>query len=111
MQETEKLEVPADKQETAEKQASIEKQTATDQKTPVETQVTAEKQTTTEKQAPKRPSPTAIVGAQLKKKVKDNYSVAKDPQVSDVYKSLFTSHKSEKEQTRAHWVTYNPFYN
>ncbi|XP_044764822.1 replication termination factor 2 [Coccinella septempunctata] len=45
------------------------------------------------------------------KKMKSDYSVAKDPQASDVYKSLFTSHKSEKEQNRAHWVTYNPFYN
>jgi len=45
------------------------------------------------------------------KKVKPEYSLAKDPQVSDVYKSIFTSHKSEKEQSRAHWVTYNPFYN
>lgn len=39
------------------------------------------------------------------------FSVASDPKASDVYKSLFTSHKSEQEQTRAHWVTYNPFYN
>lgn len=38
-------------------------------------------------------------------------SVSKDPKASDVYKSLFTSHKSEKDQQRAHWVTYNPFYN
>jgi len=45
------------------------------------------------------------------KKVKSDYSVAKDPNASDVYKSLFTTHKSEKEQNRAHWVTYNPFYN
>ncbi|KAL3276237.1 hypothetical protein HHI36_020953 [Cryptolaemus montrouzieri] len=45
------------------------------------------------------------------KKMKSEYSVAKDPQVSDVYKSLFTSHQSEKEQNRAHWITYNPFYN
>lgn len=46
------------------------------------------------------------------KKLKDNtFSVAADPKASDVYKSLFTSHKSEQEQTRAHWVTYNPFYN
>lgn len=45
------------------------------------------------------------------KRLKTDYSVAKDPKASDVYKSLFTSHKSEKEQTRAHWVTYNPFYN
>lgn len=45
------------------------------------------------------------------KKMKTDYSVAKDPKVTDVYKSLFTSHQSEKDQTRAHWVTYNPFYN
>ncbi|XP_075153194.1 replication termination factor 2 [Haematobia irritans] len=45
------------------------------------------------------------------KRLKTDYSVAKDPKASDVYKSLFTSHKSDKEQTRAHWVTYNPFYN
>lgn len=45
------------------------------------------------------------------KKAKQDYSVAKDPKATDVYKSLFTSHKSEKDQDRAHWVTYNPFYN
>ncbi|XP_050084653.1 replication termination factor 2 [Anopheles aquasalis] len=45
------------------------------------------------------------------KKSKDDYSVAKDPKASKVYKSLFTSHESEKDQKRAHWVTYNPFYN
>ncbi|XP_058059549.1 replication termination factor 2 [Anopheles bellator] len=45
------------------------------------------------------------------KKSKDDYSVAKDPKASAVYKSLFTSHESEKDQQRAHWVTYNPFYN
>lgn len=45
------------------------------------------------------------------KKLKNCVSVAGDPKATDVYKSLFTSHKSEKEQNRAHWVTYNPFYN
>ncbi|XP_063700950.1 replication termination factor 2 [Culicoides brevitarsis] len=45
------------------------------------------------------------------KKVKADYSVNKDSQASEVYKSIFTSHKTEKEQQRAHWVTYNPFYN
>uniref|UniRef100_T1PJJ2 Replication termination factor 2 n=1 Tax=Musca domestica TaxID=7370 RepID=T1PJJ2_MUSDO len=45
------------------------------------------------------------------KRLKTDYSVAKDPKASDVFKSLFTSHKSEQEQNRAHWVTYNPFYN
>ncbi|KAG7200044.1 hypothetical protein KM043_000495 [Ampulex compressa] len=45
------------------------------------------------------------------KKAKDDYSVAKDPKASEVFKSIFTSHKSAEEQTRAHWITYNPFYN
>lgn len=44
-------------------------------------------------------------------KTKEDYSVAKDPSSSEVYKSIFTSHKSATDQTRAHWVTYNPFYN
>lgn len=45
------------------------------------------------------------------KKAKSDYSVAKDPRASEVFKSIFTSHKSAVEQDRAHWVTYNPFYN
>lgn len=45
------------------------------------------------------------------KKTKGDYSVAKDPNATDVFKSLFTSHQNAKDQTRAHWVTYNPFYN
>uniref|UniRef100_A0A1B0D690 Replication termination factor 2 n=1 Tax=Phlebotomus papatasi TaxID=29031 RepID=A0A1B0D690_PHLPP len=44
-------------------------------------------------------------------KAKKSYSVASDPKASDVYKSIFTTHRSEQEQNRAHWVTYNPFYN
>lgn len=45
------------------------------------------------------------------KKSKEDYSVAQDPKASEVLKSIFTTHKSAAEQTRAHWVTYNPFYN
>lgn len=45
------------------------------------------------------------------KKVKKDYSVASDPKATNVYKSLFTTHESEKNQERAHWVTYNPHYN
>ncbi|XP_075215992.1 replication termination factor 2 isoform X2 [Lycorma delicatula] len=51
-----------------------------------------------------------IVDPELKK-TKIDYSVAKDPNATAVYKSLFTSHKAAQQQTRAHWVTYNPFYN
>ncbi|KAF4528474.1 hypothetical protein B566_EDAN015936 [Ephemera danica] len=45
------------------------------------------------------------------KKAKLDYSVANDPKATSVYKSLFTSHENAKSQTKAHWVTYNPFYN
>ncbi|XP_011631230.1 protein RTF2 homolog [Pogonomyrmex barbatus] len=45
------------------------------------------------------------------RKAKNDYSIAKDPKASEVFKSIFTTHKSATEQDRAHWVTYNPFYN
>ncbi|EZA58380.1 hypothetical protein DMN91_005651 [Ooceraea biroi] len=44
-------------------------------------------------------------------KAKSDYSVAKDPKASEVFKSIFTTHKSAVQQDKAHWVTYNPFYN
>jgi hypothetical protein len=47
----------------------------------------------------------------LFKKSKDDYKVQDDKKTTEVYKSLFTSHESEQQQDRAHWVTYNPFYN
>lgn len=59
----------------------------------------------------KRVHPTELAQDPSYKKTKKEYSVANDPQASEVYKSLFTSHKSDKSQQRAHWVTYNPFYN
>lgn len=45
------------------------------------------------------------------KKAKLTHSIAKDQTATNVYKSLFTSHDDDKNQTRAHWITYNPFYN
>lgn len=45
------------------------------------------------------------------KKAKLSHSIAKDQSATNVYKSLFTSHEDDKNQTRAHWITYNPFYN
>lgn len=45
------------------------------------------------------------------RKAKSDYSIAKDPKASEVFKSIFTTHKSAADQDRAHWVTYNPFYN
>lgn len=46
----------------------------------------------------------------LTDKAKGDYSVAKDPNASETYKSIFTTHKTAKNQTKAHWVTYNPLY-
>ncbi|XP_025197785.1 protein RTF2 homolog [Melanaphis sacchari] len=45
------------------------------------------------------------------KKAKLTHSISKDQTATNVYKSLFTSHEDDKNQTRAHWITYNPFYN
>lgn len=61
----------------------------------------------------KRPgAKEALLDPALKKlKDSDEYSVSKDPKASAVYKSLFTSHETAQQQDRAHWVTYNPFYN
>jgi hypothetical protein len=41
------------------------------------------------------------------KKVK---TIQDDPTVSDVYKSLFNTHEKAQNQTKAHWVTFNPQY-
>jgi len=38
------------------------------------------------------------------------YSIAKNPEKSDVYKSIFDTHKSAQNKTKAHWVTCNPQY-
>lgn len=37
-------------------------------------------------------------------------SVQDDPTKSDIYKSLFTSHKDAANQPKAHWITMNPGY-
>jgi hypothetical protein len=38
-------------------------------------------------------------------------SIQDDPNVSSVFKSLFTTCEKAKNQQKAHWVTYNPQYN
>lgn len=60
----------------------------------------------------KREAPNDALIDPAIKKLKDGvFSVAEDKTKTEVYKSLFTTHKSEQDQSRAHWVTYNPFYN
>lgn len=62
--------------------------------------------------AQKREIITDVIGSDPNcKKAKKDYSVANDPKATEVYKSIFTSHESEQSQGRAHWITYNPFYN
>lgn len=46
----------------------------------------------------------------LTAKSSKEYSVKKDPNASEAYKSLFTTHETAKNQPRAHWVTFNPGY-
>lgn len=46
----------------------------------------------------------------LTEKASKDYSVANDPNASEVYKSIFTTHKTAKNQQKAHWVTFNPCY-
>lgn len=60
--------------------------------------------------AQKRAIITDLIDPNSKKSKKD-YSVACDTSATEVYKSIFTSHESEQSQGRAHWITYNPFYN
>ena len=43
--------------------------------------------------------------------MKSDYKISNDPEASKVFKSLFTSSDKAKNQTKAHWITYNPFYN
>ena len=37
-------------------------------------------------------------------------SIQEDPNASDVFKSLFNTSEKAKNQTRGHWVTFNPQY-
>jgi hypothetical protein len=42
---------------------------------------------------------------------KTSKSVQDDPSKSEVYKKLFSSHKSALNQPKGHWVTFDPRYN
>jgi len=41
---------------------------------------------------------------------KKSRTIQDDPQATEVFKSLFNTHKTAKQQQQAHWVTYNPQY-
>lgn len=59
----------------------------------------------------KRIAAAQSLGDPVFKKSKDAYSVAQDPEASEVFKSIFTTHSTAAQQDKAHWITYNPFYN
>jgi len=41
---------------------------------------------------------------------KKTKTIQDDPKATEVFKSLFNTHKTAKQQQKAHWVTYNPQY-
>jgi uncharacterized protein with von Willebrand factor type A (vWA) domain len=51
-----------------------------------------------------------VSGSDKSKKSKKGQSIADDPNASEAYKSLFTSHESAKNKPKSNWVTYNPLY-
>lgn len=55
---------------------------------------------------------TASNGSDTSSKVANGKSaLQKDPSKSEVYKSLFSSHKSAANKPKGNWVTYDPRYN
>jgi hypothetical protein len=68
--------------------------------------------TSSEKRGSSSSSSTAKTSAtsMLNDKSRSDYSVAKDPNASETYKSLFTTHSSAKNKPKGNWVTYNPLY-
>ena len=49
-------------------------------------------------------------GKPEKKEKKSTSSIATDPNRSEAFKSLFTTHESAKNKPKSNWVTYNPLY-
>ncbi|XP_014244116.1 protein RTF2 homolog [Cimex lectularius] len=115
--------IEANRKKMEERQAKLKAEKKSKKKvetneTPLEDKKNGEsKATSSKKQIPgengiKRPAAGSL-GMQVPdfKKTKGSYSVAQDPNASTVYKSLFTSSSAAKTQDKAHWITYNPFYN
>lgn len=46
----------------------------------------------------------------LPEKARQGYSIAKDPNTSEAFKSLFTSHPRAVNQPKPHWITHNPLF-
>lgn len=46
----------------------------------------------------------------LPEKARQCYSIAKDPNTSEAFKELFTSHPRAINQPKPHWITHNPLF-
>jgi hypothetical protein len=46
-----------------------------------------------------------------KKSTASTLTVQEDPKTSEIYKSLFSSHKSAQNKPTGHWITFDPRYN
>ena len=66
---------------------------------------------TSSKKAKSASNGTAAVDADKKKKEKKPQGVQNDPTKSEVYKSLFDTHKSAINKPKGNWVTFDPRYN
>uniref|UniRef100_A0A5K3EV54 Replication termination factor 2 n=1 Tax=Mesocestoides corti TaxID=53468 RepID=A0A5K3EV54_MESCO len=61
--------------------------------------------------AAKKPKQTSLKEEEISKKsAAAPRSLQCDPNVSSVYKSLFTTSEEARRQPKAHWVTFNPLY-
>lgn len=54
--------------------------------------------------------PKGAAGQSKESKLKKPKTIQDDPNASEVFKSIFTSHHTAKNQVKAHWVSCDPFY-
>lgn len=95
------------------KASSDEEKGRKEQRTTVDTQVPSTSKSSTANGSSTSTSSNVKASSLsvLQNKAAKDYSVSKDPNASEAYKSLFTTHESAKNKVKAHWVTFNPCYN
>jgi len=71
---------------------------------------TADRVSATKTSAQSASVSTSSKASKLSGDEKKPKTIQNDPQASEVFKSLFNTHKTAKQQQHAHWVTYNPQY-
>ncbi|KAH9363988.1 hypothetical protein HPB48_005255 [Haemaphysalis longicornis] len=60
--------------------------------------------------APKNSEVGTATKMLLPEKARQCYSIAKDPNTSEAFKELFTSHPKAINQPKPHWITHNPLF-